>query len=575
MKRIEVRREALGLHKLLITSFVVLSIFPMLVMSIALYHKSEAIIKKNASRYTTQLLMKTNASIDLKLRRFADDASLLLNPNVQRLLKESNEEQLDYLDIKTLREAIYESMSGSPAVTSMAIHRLDGGVLVRNDYPGPSSLPPSVIDAVIRLNGSIYWRYAQDPRASRGESAIQAVRLIKNMTGPEIKPLGILSFTVSERILFGSLEDLDFGADGDVMIVDRQGTILSAQQRGMIGQTVDEDIRTAIAEGKDSAALGRFGGDAFISSDLSEETGMRMVGIVPMNQMTPGLGEVLKSGWLWASLLLAAALLVTYLLTTAVTKPIRQLVKAMQRVERGERHLEVAAFAPREIQFLTLSFNKMTDRLQHLIEDERRAQLKVLESQINPHFLYNTLDTIYWMLYLKGEEEIGGMVVSMTNILRYGIGRSDRTITLKDEIDNIRDYLRIQSMRYGDKMKFDIRVEPAILDAMAIKLMLQPLVENAIKHGIDSGGEIAISAWRAGMEVHIQIRDNGKGMPSAATGAIPGNRHSGSGLGLHNVNERIRFIFGEPYGLTIDSKPGSGTQVKIVLPYRPSQGGEA
>ena len=211
-------------------------------------------------------------------------------------------------------------------------------------------------------------------------------------------------------------------------------------------------------------------------------------------------------------------------------------------------------------------------------ESKRKSEFDTLQSQINPHFLYNTLDIIVWMIENEQKAEAVKVVTALARFFRISLSKGRSIIPVKDELEHVRNYLMIQQMRFKNKFTYRIESEPETMELASLKLMLQPLVENAIYHGMefmDGDGEILVRTFLEGGELIFTISDNGLGMTreqvegllKEQTAHVSSKR--GSGIGVKNVNERIRLYFGEQYGLSIESEPDEGTTIRIHLPAIP------
>ena len=254
----------------------------------------------------------------------------------------------------------------------------------------------------------------------------------------------------------------------------------------------------------------------------------------------------------------------------------------MKEVEKGNfAHVALEVRDNNEIGRLSRNFNTMTEEIQKLMkqsEEEQKAkrkyELKVLQAQINPHFLYNTLDSIIWMAEWGKNQEVVKMTSSLALLLRKSISNEREVVTIEEEIDYTKAYLTIQKMRYKDKLEYEIETEPDILQEDTVKLVLQPLVENAIYHGIkykEGKGLIKIQGFRENGDIVLQVRDDGKGMDRETLEHIF-EKHvrdtKSNGVGVQNVHERIRLFYGTGYGLSFESEPDKGTLAVIRLPGR-------
>ena len=289
-----------------------------------------------------------------------------------------------------------------------------------------------------------------------------------------------------------------------------------------------------------------------------------------------------------AFVLFMAALILAYLLSNEITKPIKSLEKSMKEVERGNfAHAALEVRDENEIGHLSRNFNMMTEEIQNLIEQrdreqqiKRKSELKVLQSQINPHFLYNTLDSIIWMAEWGKNQEVVRMTSSLAKLLRRSISNEQEEVTVAEEAEYTETYLTIQKMRYKDKLEYEIAMEPEILQEKVIKLILQPLVENAIYHGIkykEGKGLLCIRGFRKGDRMVLEVQDDGKGMDADTLEHIF-EKHKrdtrSNGVGLNNVNERIQLYYGGEYGISFQSSPGKGTKATIILPFGKEEGSD-
>ncbi|QUH30876.1 cache domain-containing sensor histidine kinase [Vallitalea guaymasensis] len=277
---------------------------------------------------------------------------------------------------------------------------------------------------------------------------------------------------------------------------------------------------------------------------------------------------------------LILALVITYILSTAITKPILNLRKCMAEATEGNLTIRSNIKSKDEIGILSSSFNGMLSQIEKLMqqvisdqEQKRKLELKTLQAQINPHFLYNTLDSIIWMAESKNDN-IVPMTESLSKLFRISLSKGNDIIPLSSEIEHVRNYLFIQSMRYTDKFDYSVSVKPEVLRYKTIKLILQPIVENSIYHGIKNKrgkGNISINCCINDKKLLITITDDGIGMDSETCTRIlsPSYKTDGrlsSGIGVHNVNERIKLYFGNQYGLRYESTISVGTTVYIDLP---------
>ncbi|HEX3047663.1 MAG TPA: sensor histidine kinase, partial [Bacillota bacterium] len=265
----------------------------------------------------------------------------------------------------------------------------------------------------------------------------------------------------------------------------------------------------------------------------------------------------------------------------SATKRIKKLAVQMKRIENGDFNAEIPPENQDEIGELTRNFNYMLIKVDTLMNDKyllgqeiKNLELKALQAQINPHFLYNTLDLINWMSIRANVPQIRQVVEALSTFYRLSLSKGEDVVTLKNELDHIKSYVNIQNLRFENKIHLKIDVPEALQDYLTLKLILQPIIENAILHGIlekeEEAGEIHISASLDNKIITIQIADDGVGMTQEKASQILSHTSSDKyhGYGVKNIDERIKLNFGDTYGLSYHSHPGQGTVVTIKIPAR-------
>ena len=268
----------------------------------------------------------------------------------------------------------------------------------------------------------------------------------------------------------------------------------------------------------------------------------------------------------------AAALLIAVLVPVSLLRSISSLKRRMQDfvMNRTEHNGSKCSYA--EIHELEESFNQMVVEINDLMErnvmekeKQRRAELQALQAQINPHFIYNALDSIAWYAKIEKQSYIADMVYELANFFRISLHKGDNIIRLSDEISHVESYIAIEQMRFPDMFEVEYKIQEDLLEEKIIKIILQPIVENCIKHGfenVDSGGKINITAYDTDRDIIFEVEDNGNGM---GVDPLSRERESSVGYGIKNVNERIKLEYGEQYGLSFHSVPGEGTLVRIRI----------
>ena len=282
-----------------------------------------------------------------------------------------------------------------------------------------------------------------------------------------------------------------------------------------------------------------------------------------------------------AAAFLFVLVMINAFISSRITNPIQELEKSVNAIEAGELDTEVYTGGSYEIEHLGRSIGDMAKRIKALMQDivaehesKRKSEFDTLQSQINPHFLYNTLDIIVWMIENERRQEAVKVVTALARFFRISLSKGKSIITVRDELEHVRNYLTIQQMRFKNKFIYEIEAGEDVMDLACLKLMLQPLVENAIYHGMefmDGDGEIHVRVKKEQGELWLEVCDNGLGMTAEQVENLLSEKpqassRRGSGIGVKNVNERIRLYFGEAYGLVIESEPDEGTVIRCHLP---------
>ncbi|MFD2611736.1 cache domain-containing sensor histidine kinase [Paenibacillus gansuensis] len=324
------------------------------------------------------------------------------------------------------------------------------------------------------------------------------------------------------------------------------------------------------------------GNSLLVAHVKSKITGWTTVGVVPVRELTKETVVVRNSLLLIGSLCILLAVLLSAFIAFRITMPLRKLRSLMRKVEHGELKVQFPVKQSDEVGQLGNAFNMMVSRLNELgyllYETEIRekdAQIAALQSKINPHFLYNTLGSISMYAEVEGNREIVTMTNSLSRLLRYSLSGRKETVTLKDEIEHVKGYMTIQKMRYGDRIHFRLDADESLMDCTVIPLMIQPIVENAINHGLDKGigdGNISLSCTKHNGVLSVTVEDDGIGMTVEQLEEIRyrldhcQDLGGTTGNGLLNVHRRIRLHYGEGYGLQLESMPYRGLKATLTLP---------
>lgn len=380
------------------------------------------------------------------------------------------------------------------------------------------------------------------------------------------------------------LDEVTLGNGGYIYLMDSKGEIIwhpkfeliasgRVKENNLVAAGYDDGSREEIFNGTRQTVVTKTVG----------YTGWKLVGVIKGTGISLNMLKTRLFIVFVILLIIFIVILINSYISFRVTNPIRELEKSVKELEEGNLDADIYMGGSYEVQHLGKSVQDMKFRIKGLMQDivneheeKRKSEFDSLQAQINPHFLYNTLDIIVWQIENEKQSEAVHTVTALARFFRLSLGKGKNIVTVKDEIDHVKNYLMIQHMRFKNKFDYEFDIAEDVLELPSLKLMLQPLVENAIYHGMefmDGDGMIMVKAWREEDELYLSVADNGLGMTEdkvemILTGKSTSGNGRGSGIGVKNVNERIKLYFGEAYGLTIDSEPDEGTTVIIHLPAK-------
>ncbi|WP_135555485.1 cache domain-containing sensor histidine kinase [Paenibacillus cymbidii] len=415
--------------------------------------------------------------------------------------------------------------------------------------------------------------------------AFTVVRQLKDLDSR--LPVGFIAFDTRLGGIERWMADMDKLTKGKTTLVDENGYIVYDSDQKLIARELGEVIDLSGARGqRGTVSINWNGVDYIVMYDTSALTGWKMYVYVPIAEITRQAAAIRNFTNASTLTIIAFALFISIVLTYALTRPLRKLRQLMREVQRGNLGVRFQVKYSDEIGSLGTHFNIMLVRIERLIEEvkwtqerKREAELQSLQHQINPHFIYNTLEMIRMTAEAKDDEEIGDMIFVLGKLLRYGIEQGNALVTIGDELGHLNRYLELQNLRFSNRFVLETDISDRLLQYRCIKLLFQPLVENAIHHAFKSKrgpGTIRISAEIAFEDLLLRVADDGSGMSPEAvkrlnvklSGGGGEQNGSGRGIGIGNVNDRIKLHYGAAYGLSVSSAEGGGTVVLIRLPVK-------
>lgn len=545
-------------------------------------NQSRTAVRNTAIEYTSQLIDMMNESIDSYITNMESIAQIVVeNSDVRSYLFTASQDEDLRKEYGGRVTELFQTLKDTGGdICNIGIIGEDGRYLINNT--------DTVINPYAGYEKTEWYR-----KALLGEEVITSSH-VQNVVSDEFPWVVTLSREISGRagdegaVLFVDLnfssishlcEKTNLGDKGYVFITDDAGNLIYHPKQRLIYSGLWEEEFTPDMLSEGDVVFSRDGQKLYTISK-SEITGWMMVGVTYLEEMMSRTNRLRNLFYLMAIVLVGVALMLSVFLTDMVTKPLRKLRETMKVVESGNFDVEIEEpDTGDEISDLFRSFRSMILKIRELIEqntaeqrEKRKSELNALQAQINPHFLYNTLDSIIWMAEGGNRKDVVLMTSSLAKLLRKSISNKNEMVTLEEEIEYTRSYLTIQKMRYVDKLEYEIDVEPAVMRMEIVKLIIQPLVENAIYHGIkykEGKGLIRITGGFEEDQIVLRVSDNGVGMTEEELSHVFDERVTDTrknGVGVLNVHRRIRLYYGGEYGLSFESTKGEGTCVSIHLP---------
>lgn len=444
--------------------------------------------------------------------------------------------------------------------------------------------------AARKAGGSPVLLSTQEVEGRPGAAAAKryVFTVVREIISTSYESLGMIAVDANIGMIENIVKDLDRVTHGTTLIVDDEERVIFDSEKKYLAQQLGRSELLAQATGTEGSFHAQVDGESMLTIyKQSPNTGWKILMTIPKAQLMQDAERIRNFTLVMSGVIIGFALLISLGLTFALTRPLRLLVRSMKEVQSGNLEAVFPVKRRDEIGLVGNAFNRMVARVKSLVEDvymagqrKKAAELEALHNQINPHFIYNTLETIRMTAVINDDEEVSSMTQLLGKLLRYSIGGSTETVTLAQEFDHLRMYVALLNYRYGNKFTLTLP-EAGLDDQMRVmKLMFQPIVENAVYHGLDeskSAMRIEISYRQEGADRVFVIRDDGVGMqpetlerlrlrlanrlPETGVGS-----NGDGGIGMRNIHERLKLLFGEPYGIEVDSAPGEGTVVTIRLP---------
>ena len=412
-------------------------------------------------------------------------------------------------------------------------------------------------------------------------SLSRTVELTRNGTSM----LGVLLVDMNYSSIEQLLEKANTDTSGEyVYLMAPDGEIIYHPKQNLIHMGLYQENNDRTAQYEDTTVKENFRGEKrLVTVKTISYTGWKLVSVVPMKSFSMGMTGMRNLVVLLVALTVLAAVLLNQLVSARISKPLRRLNDSVKEWESGNMNPDIYTGGSMEVEHLGKTLRSTVAQIQQLMEDivveqeeKRKSELDALQSQINPHFLYNTLDSIVWMITGERYDDAVFMITQLASLFRISLSKGKTVIRIEEEVKHAQNYMNIQKIRYKNSFEVDFQIDEDIRDGCIVKLVLQPLLENAIYYGMefmDGEGEIHVRGYRKDDDIYLEVEDNGLGMPEEEAAELLNGKERphkhGSGVGLINVHSRLKLRFGEEYGLIIHSCPDEGMMIQIHIPYIP------
>jgi two-component system sensor histidine kinase YesM len=437
----------------------------------------------------------------------------------------------------------------------------------------------------VETSGGEAMLFGTQKYTSNLQSVKYAFTVVRKVIDKSLKPLGMIAVDANISVIEDQMSELDKVTNGESVIIDELGNVVYDSDKQRMATNILNDPTVVLAAGtKGSFYFERNGLNRLYIYTTSPNTNWKVMTSIPVSELTKDAVVIRNVTWIATIITIIVALFISTVFSFALTNPLRKMMRLMKNVQEGDFNVQFQVKYRDEVGQLGNQFNRMIVRIDHLIQDiylmetkKKEAELHALQSQINPHFMYNTLESIRMAAELNDDQIAADMIAILGKLLRYSISDLHEEVTLEDEVLHMRNYVEMLNYRYPNRFQLETSISNDLWSYPIIKLVLQPIVENAIYHGMDDNKQvmrIEMSSERTAQGLWLRIKDDGLGMDEetldrlnrSLAGAEEAVKRKSGGIGLKNVNERIKLHYGNAYGLKVTSVRDLGTEVILQLP---------
>jgi two-component system, sensor histidine kinase YesM len=588
------KNQSLMMKLCIFSSFLV--ILPVLSVGIISYNRSSVELENELRQSSGQVIDQVESHIEYYLQDFEITSLKIINsPELSSLLKSSKSDDVVEAARKTLKDASY-SRADISNITVLVEDDISIDTLgIRNYYPS-TKIREEYWYSSVPLNG-MTMLVTRTLKLKNIEQPV--ISLVRRLYNPKtLLPVGMLIIDINFRRIEEVSNKVTISRNGYFFILDSKGHYVYHPDYSKLGKKVEFSQLSQLQNNESSTQILKNDRKDFVTYTYSPNIGWSFFTAVPYKDLTGGIIQIGRTIVLTIIISLLIAYSVGFGFATSLIRPIRRLQKFMKEVEIGNLNGRVPVESNDEIGQLSAGFNNTVEKLSNLLEEvyvsklketemslkQKEIEIKMLQSQMNPHFLYNSLETIRGMALEERQENIAIMSYSLAKLLRYNLKNDSSTVSLGEEIRFCKTYLQIQKFRFEDRFEYELIIPEWAMDLKVVKFSLQPLVENCFVHAFGQSFQkfrITISVIPLSESTYlIRVEDTGAGIPNHKLDDLTRKleqkttNSDGKHIGILNVHQRIHYVFGAEYGLTIRSQMGSGTVVEMQLPMQEITRGE-
>ncbi|MVQ36502.1 HAMP domain-containing protein [Paenibacillus sp. MAH-34] len=580
-----------SIHRKIFISFMLVMLLPTTLISVSTYYFSIDLLKRKVSESFLDNLAYNKNIIGMEFKQFEQIADYIpYNSDIQKVLSPGFKSPSiqGYYDLQSAQQSLNNFTMQAFAVSNVASIQIfgDNGIILftgasSDIYPDDKKFKEKIWYQQAVQTDQPQFRFGtlnEDSDGSAGSGNMYSPSMIKTFrNSATLEKLGVIYIKIRRDLFDNLFEDSNMKKAGKFVILDDNGQVVYHPDKSMLLKAFPGVDKLREQQGDHGSFITR-DGQLMVYYHI-ERYGWWLTDSIP-------LSELLKDNKIIFNITIAVVLIcfllsgiIWYFVASGIVHPIKKLAFVMRSVKEDGLAVKSEYTGKDEIGLLSSSFNYMIEKIQELISRmvEEQAKKKDMEyqslqAQINPHFLYNTLNSIRWMAMIQKADNIKEMVEALGRLLANSTSKSEAMITIEEELAIVKDYIKIQEVKYSDKFRVDFDIDPQLLKVKCVKFILQPFIENAIFHGIEpkSGtGCIRIQLKLSGQVAEITIYDDGVGMDVEqimCEGHDKGNGRRFNGIGIKNVDERLRLTYGDTYGVTIQSVKNHFTSVTIRFP---------